>query len=250
MIFRQLFEPDSSTYTYLIGCPDSRDALLVDPVLETFERDLDAVRSLGLRLAWTLETHIHADHLTSALKLKSLVDCRIAAPALDGLGCADLGVAEDSPLTVGSVTLQPLFTPGHTDAHHAYLIESRDGGRVLTGDALLIDGCGRTDFQGGDARTLYRSVHDRLFALPDDTLVFPGHDYQGRRISTVAQERQRNPRLGGGRSLEDFVALMDDLGLPYPKKMDLAVPANQACGRCPDTVPADMQKLCEVSIQG
>jgi glyoxylase-like metal-dependent hydrolase (beta-lactamase superfamily II) len=126
--------------------------------------------------------------------------------------------------------LQPLYTPGHTDDHHCYLIVSADGARLFTGDVLMIDGCGRTDFQNGDAATLYRSVHEKLFALPDDTLVYPGHDYQQRRVSSVGQERARNPRLGGGKSIEEFVAIMAGLDLPRPKKMDVAVPANRECG--------------------
>ena len=234
MIFRQLFEPESSTYTYLLGCPETRAAVLVDPVLETVERDLAALQGLRLHLAWTLETHVHADHVTSAARLRSLTGSRIACPAVDGLPDADMGVSEVEPLTFGAVTLKPLFTPGHTDSHHCYLVETPGALRVLTGDALLIDGCGRTDFQGGSAEALYRSVHDKIFTLPDDTLVHPGHDYPGRRVSNVAQERARNPRLGGGRSLEEFVAIMAALDLPRPKKIDVAVPANRHCGRMDD----------------
>lgn len=250
MIFRQLFEPDSSTYTYLVADPDSRAAVLVDPVLETVERDLDLVRQLGLVLAYTLDTHVHADHLTGARKLKVLSGCRIAAPAMERLPCADVGVADDKPLVVGPYTFQPIFTPGHTDTHHAYLLDHADAPRVFTGDALLIDGCGRTDFQGGSAEALYRSVRERLFALPEDTLVFPAHDYQGRRVSTVGQERARNPRLKDGIDLDLFVRIMTELKLPYPKKMDIAVPGNRDCGRCPDELVQQMRALCEVSLQG
>ena len=230
MIFRQLFEPGSSTYSYLIGCPDARQAVLVDPVLDAVVRDLSAVQELGLTLAYTLETHVHADHITSAARLRSLVGSKVVCPAMDGLAEADVGVSEIEPLKVGSVQLQPLFTPGHTDSHHAYLVESADAIRVMTGDALLIGGCGRTDFQGGDAETLYHSIHDKIFTLPDDALVYPGHDYHHAHVSTVAQERECNPRLGGGKSVEEFVAIMADLKLPYPKKMDVAVPANLRCG--------------------
>ncbi|HEV2818332.1 MAG TPA: MBL fold metallo-hydrolase [Allosphingosinicella sp.] len=226
MIFRQLFEPDSSTYTYLLGCPESGAALLIDPVLETAERDLEAVRGLGLRLAWTVETHVHADHVTAAARLKALSGCRIAYPDGEEISGADLRLNELSPLAVGTVALEPLFTPGHTDNHHCYLAD----GRVFTGDALLIDGCGRTDFQGGCAATLYRSVHDKLFTLPDETLVYPAHDYQGREASSVGRERAHNARLGGGRSEAEFVAIMAALDLPYPRKIDVAVPANRLCG--------------------
>lgn len=230
MIFRQLFEPESSTYTYLVACPTSRQAALVDPVLETAERDLALIRELGLTLAYTVETHVHADHVTSAAKLRSLTGSKIVCPAIDGAACADVEISEVAPLDVGSIRLQPLFTPGHTDAHHCYLVEVPEGIRVLTGDALLIDGCGRTDFQGGDPATLYRSIHDKIFTLPDDALVYPAHDYHQRRVSSVGQERERNPRLGGGKTVEEFVQIMAGLDLPYPKKIDIAVPANRRCG--------------------
>jgi len=226
MIFRQLFEPDSSTYTYLLGCPETGAAVLIDPVLETAERDLEAVRGLGLTLAWTVETHVHADHVTAAARLRSLSGCKVAFPAGEEIAGADLYLSELQGLEIGALALAPLYTPGHTDHHHCYLA----GGRVFTGDALLIDGCGRTDFQGGCAATLYRSVHDKLFTLPDETLVYPAHDYQGREASSVGRERARNPRLGGGRTEAEFVAIMAALDLPYPRKIDLAVPANRRCG--------------------
>jgi glyoxylase-like metal-dependent hydrolase (beta-lactamase superfamily II) len=230
MIFRQLFEVGSSTYTYLIACPDTREAVLVDPVLDAVDRDLAIVQELGLTLAYTLETHVHADHITSAARLRSLVGSKVACPEMDGLAEADVGVSEMEPLDVGAIRLKPLFTPGHTDAHHAYLVETPDTARVMTGDALLIDGCGRTDFQGGSAETLYHSIHDKIFTLPGDTLVYPGHDYNRRHVSSVAEQRERNPRLGGGKSVEEFVAIMAALKLPYPKKIDVAVPANRRCG--------------------
>lgn len=230
MIFRQLSEPESCTYTYLLACSATRQAVLVDPVLETVDRDLAVVQELGLELAFTLETHIHADHITSAARLRSLTGCRIAYPATDMPAEADRAVSEIDPLEVGGVTLQPLFTPGHTDGHHSYLVGGVDAARVMTGDALLIDGCGRTDFQGGCANTLYKSVHEKLFTLPDDTLVYPGHDYNQRRVSTVGQERSRNPRLGAGKCVDEFAAIMAGLNLPSPKKLDLAVPANRRCG--------------------
>ena len=230
MIFRQLSEPESCTYTYLIACSETRKAVLVDPVLETVDRDLAVLQELDLELAFTLETHIHADHITSAARLRSLTGCRIAYPAMDQPAEADVGVSEVDPLLVGAVAIQPLFTPGHTDGHHSYLVGEIGAARVLTGDALLIDGCGRTDFQGGCAGTLYRSVHDKIFSLPDDTLVYPGHDYNHRHVSTVGQERARNPRLGAGKSLEEFIGIMAALNLPSPKKLDVAVPANLRCG--------------------
>jgi sulfur dioxygenase len=249
MLMHQLYESLSSTYTYLLADSTSGVAVLIDPVLETVDRDLELLQRLGLTLTHTLETHIHADHLTSARKLRHLVGSRVVAPALDDLPCADLGIREGEPLRIGGLTVHALFTPGHTDHHHAYLVELGSGAAVFTGDALLIDGCGRTDFQGGDARTLYRSITQKLFTLPDDTLIYPGHDYQGRRVSSVAQERSRNPRLAG-KTEEEFVAIMDALELPYPKRMPFAVPGNRACGECPPGVPDELRSPCELSVQG
>ena len=230
MIFRQLVEPQSSTYTYLIACEEKAEAALIDPVIETVGRDLALIAELGLSLRYTLETHIHADHVTGAALLRQQTGCRAAVPELSGASHADVAVREGEPIGVGTLVIEPLYTPGHTDDQHAYFVRSGDVGRVFTGDALMIDGCGRTDFQNGDPATLYRSVHDKIFTLPDDTLVYPGHDYQQRRVSSVGQERQRNPRLGGGKTVHEFVAIMNGLNLPRPKKMDIAVPANLACG--------------------
>ncbi len=230
MIFRQLFEPESSTYTYLVGCEASRECLLIDPVVEAADRDLTTIQELGLTLGMTVETHIHADHVSGASRLRSLTGCKVAYPAMEGLNCADIGVSENDPVLVGTLFLRPLFTPGHTESHHSYFLEQAGQARVFTGDALLIDGCGRTDFQNGSSEALYNSIRDKLFQLPDDTLIYPAHDYQHRRVSTIAQERERNPRLGEGRSLEDFVSIMATLDLPYPKKIDVAVPANRLCG--------------------
>lgn len=249
MLFRQLYEPESSTYTYLIGCPDSGKALLIDPVMETVERDLNAIQELGLDLAFTLETHVHADHVTSACRLRSLTGCKIACPAADALACADLSVSEDQPLSFGSITLHALFTPGHTDGHNSYVLDVPATMRLFSGDALLIDGCGRTDFQNGDSATLYRSVTEKIFALPGDCLVFPAHDYNHRRVSTVAQERERNPRLAG-KAIEEFVEIMAALNLPYPKKIDIAVPANRLCGACPTELPQEAEHLPDKSRQG
>lgn len=230
MLFRQLFEPQSSAYTYLIACETTREAALIDPVIETMKRDLQLLKDLDLRLKFTIETHIHADHVTGAARLRELTGCKAAVPGRSAAAHVDFEIREGEPIEVGALQLQPLYTPGHTDDHHAYFLEQGGCARVFTGDALMIDGCGRTDFQNGDAATLYHSVHEKIFALPDDTLVYPGHDYQHRRVSTVAQERERNPRLGDGRSLKEFVAIMEALDLPRPNRMDVAVPANRACG--------------------
>jgi sulfur dioxygenase len=230
MVFRQLFEPESSAYTYLVACEVTGEAALIDPVLESVERDLKLIKELGLTLKYTIETHIHADHVTGASRLRDKTECKAALPARSKAARANLEVGEGEPIMIGKLRLDPLFTPGHTDDHHAYLLDSADGARVFTGDALMIDGCGRTDFQNGDAATLYRSVHEKIFSLPGDTLVYPGHDYQQRRVSSVAQELARNPRLGGGKTIDEFVAIMAGLKLPRPKKMDVAVPANLGCG--------------------
>ena len=241
MIFKQLFEPVSSTYTYLLGCEETGQALLIDPVLPTWERDLAELNTLGLKLAYTVETHIHADHITSALKLKEMAGSQIAGPALDQLPCTDIGIVDGVPFKMGSVELQPIHTPGHTDNHFAYT----HAGRVYSGDALLIEACGRTDFQSGDPTALYHSVRGKLFAFDDDTLVYPAHDYEQRRITTIGQERARNPRLRDGISLDEFVAIMNGLKLAYPKFIDYAVPGNRACGVCPSGgVPENLQHYC------
>lgn len=250
MIFRQLFESESSTYTYLVGCRQSGEAVLIDPVIETIDRDLDLIKALGLRLKYSLDTHVHADHITAACRLRSLVGSKVAYPANENLPCADVQVSEDEPLDVGSITIQPIFTPGHTDTHHAYHIDVEGQSRLFTGDALLIDGCGRTDFQNGDAATLYRSVREKLFTRSPDTLVYPGHDYAFRHVSTIAQERERNPRLGGDITLDEFKIIMAELDLPYPKKIDVAVPANLKCGDCVANQEERMHEIGGLSPQG
>lgn len=240
MIFRQLFEPLSGTYTYLLGCEETGLAILIDPVIVTMDRDLSEVGRLGLKLAYSVDTHIHADHITAALELKKKVGSKIAAPAHDRLPCADVGIEEGKTLQVGGITLQPLHTPGHTDGHFAYVFQDR----VFTGDALLIEGCGRTDFQNGDADALYQSVKEKLFSLPEDYLVYPAHDYKDRRVSSIAQEKKRNPRLGEERSLEEFKHIMENLNLPYPKFIDYAVPGNKLCGVCPPDLPENLENYC------
>lgn len=240
MIFRQWFEPLSSTYTYLLGSEETGNAVLIDPVIVAVDRDLAQLEKLGLKLSWTLETHIHADHITAALALKHRTGSRIAAPACDHLPTTDFGIEEGTPFQVDGIGLWPLHTPGHTGCHFSYLAADR----VFTGDALLIDGCGRTDFQEGSADALYRSVREKLFTLPDDVLVYPAHDYKGRRVSTIWQERQDNARLGGKRTLEEFRTLMADLKLPYPDFIDYAVPGNRLGGVCPGGLPDELEKYC------
>lgn len=240
MIFRQLFEPISSTYTYLLGCEETGKAVLIDPVIAAMDRDLKEIQRLGLRLEYSVDTHVHADHITAALELKHKAGSKVAAPAFERLPCADVGLEEGKQFQVGSIVLQPLHTPGHTDGHFAYLF----GDRIFSGDALLIEGCGRTDFQNGDADALYKSVREKLFTLPDDYLVYPAHDYKDRRVTSIAQEKKRNPRLGMDKTLEEFREIMANLNLPYPKFIDHAVPGNRQCGVCPPDLPENLAKYC------
>ena len=250
MIFRQLFEPSSSTYTYVLGCPDSGQTALIDPVIETFDRDLEVLRELGLTLTHTIETHIHADHVSGGFKLRALTGCKIAGPAMDDLPCRDLGLVEGRVFRVGGIALHPLHTPGHTDAHHAYLIDNGTQKMLFSGDALLIEACGRTDFQQGDSGVLYDSIHAKFYPLPDDTLVYPAHDYEGRALTTIGQEKRRNPRLSSDVTRDQFIRLMEQFDFPYPKKMEFSVPGNERCGQCPDNMPEGAARLCESHDQG
>lgn len=228
MIFRQLFEASSSTYTYLLADEQTGDAVLIDPVFETARRDQALVSELGLTLARTLETHVHADHVTAAWLLSKRVGSRIGVSVHGGTQGADDLLREGEEIAIGRHRLTVRETPGHTDSCVTYVLD--DGGMAFTGDALLIRAAGRTDFQHGDARQLYRSVHGRILSLPDQCLLYPGHDYAGRTVTTVKEERQFNPRLGGELSEDDFVGYMDNLGLAHPKQIDVAVPANLRCG--------------------
>ncbi len=229
LIFRQLFDPTSSTYSYLLGCGDSGEALLIDPVFEQARRDSALLRELGLKLIATLETHVHADHVTGAWLHQQRHGSRIAVAAAAGTQGHDLALADGDRVAFGRRHLQVRATPGHTSGCLSYVLD--DHSLAFTGDCLLIRGSGRTDFQQGDAARLYRSVHAQLFTLPPHCLLYPAHDYRGHMATSVAEERAHNPRLGGTSSEADFVGYMDHLGLPHPKQMDIAVPANQRCGR-------------------
>lgn len=246
MLFRQLFETDSSTYSYLLGCEETRECVLIDPVIDTVERDLEVIQALQLKLTYTLETHIHADHLTGARKLRQLTGSKIAAPAMDNLSCVDMGVREGKLLKVGHIELQPLFTPGHTSTHHAYLLDNGMQSCLFSGDALLIEACGRTDFQSGDPGVLYDSIKNKFYTLSDETLVYAAHDYEQRQITTIGQEKMRNPRIGSDTSRDEFIETMNGLDLPYPRKIDFAVPGNESCGKCPDNVPEEYRGPCEM----
>ena len=225
--FRQLFDPATSTYTYLLADPVTRDAVIIDPVREQLDRDFAELQRLNLHLQSILETHVHADHVTGAAALKDRTGAETVVSRHGGAPCADRQVDDGDRIIFGNEVMRVVATPGHTPSCVTY--HWRD--RVFTGDALFIGGCGRTDFQGGDAATLYRSVTQKLFTLPEETLIFPGHDYNGRWVSNVGQERAINPRLGGAKSEAEFVALMEALDLPEPKRIHEAVPANQRCGR-------------------
>lgn len=226
MIFWQLFSEDTSTYTYLLGCERTHEGVVVDPVLEEEERDLRAIDEAGLRVRWILDTHVHADHVTGASVLRERLGAPYALGSRSGVSCADRLLDHGEILEVGDLWLEVRHTPGHTSGCVSYLV----GDRVLTGDALLIGKCGRTDFQEGDAGALYDSVTRQLFTLPAATRVYPAHDYSGRTSSTIGDERRDNVRLGGGRTRESFVALMDALDLAYPPHIDRALPANRRCG--------------------
>jgi len=231
MIFRQLYDNTSSTYTYLLGDEETRDAVLIDPVFENATRDLALVEELGLRVKLVIETHAHADHITSAWLLKQKTGCHIASARVIGADHVDVPLTDGQELDIGAIHLKVLATPGHTNGCISLVLG--DESMVFTGDALLIRGCGRSDFQEGSAHTLYNSITRVLFALPDDCVVYPAHDYNGRLQSTIGEERQFNARAGGGASERDFVEYMHAMKLPHPKKIEEAVPANLRSG-CPE----------------
>lgn len=231
MLLRQLIDRETWTYTYLIADLKTKEAVLVDPVLEQVERDWKLLQELGLRLRYCLETHIHADHVTGTGKLRALTGCQGIVPANAEADCADRFIGHGEVLPIGEIQIEAIATLGHTDSHMSYLVNKSC---VLTGDSLLIRGCGRTDFQSGDAGVLYDHITQRLFTLPDTTVVYPGHDYRGQTASTIGEEKQFNPRLVG-QSRASFIALMNDLDLPNPQKIAEAVPANRSCGQVKTT---------------
>ena len=224
---RQLFDTESSTYTYLVWDALTREAALIDCVKGHADRDLRLIRELDLNLKYLLETHIHADHITGAAQLRDATSARAVIHENAKNDCADLLVKDGDTLYLGKHLISVLHTPGHTDTDISYLIE----GAVFTGDALLIRGCGRTDFQSGDAAQLYDSITQKLFTLPGNTIVYPGHDYKGILSSTIKEEKNYNPRLGGNRSKNAFIHVMNSLDLDPPKKMEQAIPSNLRCGQ-------------------
>ena len=232
MLFRQLFDRETCTYTYLLADEKSKEALLIDPVRENLNRDLGILKEMDLRLLFTIETHIHADHVTAGGLLRGTLGSQTVVSEAAKTHCADRSIAHGDSICFGSYSLQARATPGHTSTCMSYYLAEKN--MIFTGDTLFIRGCGRTDFQQGNPEELYRSVYEQIFSLPDDTLIYPGHDYKGRTVSTVGEEKRWNPRLGGGKTLADFVRIMDGLNLSFPKRIKQAVPANMQCGLLPE----------------
>jgi sulfur dioxygenase len=236
LIFRQLFDPPSSTYTYLLADGRTGAAVIIDVVFEQVRRDAALIEELGLRLIYALETHVHADHVTGAWLLKQQTGCRIALSADSGAQGADRRLAQDDVVAFGGRNLQVRQTPGHTGGCLTYVLDDRS--MAFTGDCLFVRGTGRTDFQQGDPHAMYRSVHQQIFTLPDSCLLYPAHDYRGLTVTSVGEERRFNPRLGGEIGERDFTGYMNNLRLAHPKKLDVAVPANLQCGKPESEVPA------------
>jgi glyoxylase-like metal-dependent hydrolase (beta-lactamase superfamily II) len=225
MLFRQLFERESSTYTYLIAPREGGEALLIDPVKTELSKYLQLIDELGLRLVFAIDTHVHADHVTALGDLRAASNCATLMGEQSKVECVSRKLTDGERIKVGGLELRALYTPGHTDDSYSFVMKDR----VFTGDTLLIRGTGRTDFQNGDPASEYESLFGKLLKLPEQTLVFPGHDYRGWTVSTIGEECAHNPRLQV-RSKDDYIALMRGLWLPNPKQMDIAVPANLACG--------------------
>jgi glyoxylase-like metal-dependent hydrolase (beta-lactamase superfamily II) len=229
MIFRQLYDAPSSTYTYILGCEDSNDAVIIDPVFEQHARDTALLRELNLKVRYTIDTHVHADHVTGSWLLKESEGAQIALAACAGAEGVDIGLEHNAVLAFGNCSLIAISTPGHTSG--CFTLITNDRSMAFTGDCLLIRAAGRTDFQAGDVHTMWQSIQEKIFTLPDQCLIYPGHDYMGRTVSTVAEEKKFNPRIGGDAREEDFVGFMDNLGLPHPKQLAIALPANMKCGK-------------------
>jgi glyoxylase-like metal-dependent hydrolase (beta-lactamase superfamily II)/rhodanese-related sulfurtransferase len=221
MIFRQLFDSVSGTYTYLLAKRHGGEALIIDPVIEKVDRYLQLVKELDLKLVKAVDTHVHADHVTGLGALRDKTQCITVMGEMAKVDVVSMRVAEGDKLKVDGVALDVVYTPGHTDDSYSFLM----GDRIFTGDTLLIRGTGRTDFQNGDARAQYDSIFNKILKLPEETLIYPAHDYKGETVSTVGEERRFNPRLQV-KSIDEYVEIMNNLKLPNPKMMDVAVPAN------------------------
>ena len=226
MLFRQLYDLDTGTYTYLLADRPGGEAVIIDPVLEQMNAYLQLLRELDIRLVKAIDTHTHADHVTAMGKLREVTGCVTLMGEQTKAECVSLRVRDGETIHVGALTLRALYTPGHTDESYSFVMDDR----VFTGDTLLIRGTGRTDFQNGNARAQYDSLFNKLLKLPEETLVYPGHDYKGWTVSTIGEEKRYNPRLQA-QSIDEYVNIMSNLNLPNPKYMDVAVPANLACGR-------------------
>lgn len=226
MFVRQLFDRETSTYTYLIADEATSEAAIIDPVKEQLERDILLIKQLGFNLKYVLETHVHADHITSSGKLRDEFSAEVVLHENSGAECADLLIKDNDVLKLGDIEIKALHTPGHTNADLSFAVEDY----VFTGDALLVRDCGRTDFQAGSSVTLYNSINDKIFSLDEKTTIYPGHDYYGFTASTVKEEKQFNNRLGNGKTEDEFVEIMANLDLALPKKIKESVPGNMACG--------------------
>jgi len=244
MIFRQLYDETSSTYTYLLADEQSREALLIDPVFEQAQRDLALLRELDLTLKIVVDTHAHADHVTAAWVLKQKTGCKIALSSAAGAKNVDVPLSDGDTFGVSNITLEARATPGHTNGCMTFVLS--DNSKAFTGDALLIRGCGRSDFQQGDPARLYHSITRQIFTLPDTCAVYPAHDYSGRTRSSVAEEKQHNPRVGGNASEHDFVEYMKAMQLPHPKKIAEALPNNLRCGEPEDGELPDQQEWADL----
>lgn len=230
MLFRQLFDQDTWTYTYLLADPDTGDAVLIDPVVERVDQYIQLLNELGLTLRYSVETHVHADHVSGSGVLRQKLGAQTVLSQDAGVDCADIYVKTGDTIAFGGQSLEARLTPGHTSGCVAFIAKDGDETLAFTGDALFIRGCGRTDFQQGSSETLYKSVHEQLYTLPDTAVVYPGHDYNGNTRSTVAEEKKHNPRLNEGVSEAQFVAIMDGLDLAHPRHIHVALPANVKCG--------------------
>lgn len=226
IIFHQLFEKETSTYTYLLGDPVTKEAIIIDPVLETVERDFKLINELGLKLKYILETHVHADHITGSGELRKRTEAQIALSGFYPTTCPDIALNDGQEISFGNNKITAISTPGHTDGCLSYHIDNM----VFTGDVLLIRSCGRTDFQGGSSEKLFKSVREKLFSLADNTVIYPAHDYKGFTKSSIELEKKFNPRLNLTISKEGFTKIMSELKLDFPKKIQEAVPANLQCG--------------------
>ncbi|HEV7305968.1 MBL fold metallo-hydrolase [Ensifer sp.] len=235
MIFRQLFDSVSGTYTYLIASRQGGEALIIDPVLDKVERYLQLVRELDLKLVKAVDTHLHADHITGLGALRDQTHCITVMGEQTAADVVSMRVTEGDRVSIEGLSLDVLYTPGHTDDSYSFLMGSDFGRRVFTGDTLLIRGTGRTDFQNGDPRQQYDSIFNKLLKLPEETLVYPAHDYKGDTVSTIGEEKRFNPRLSV-KSVDEYVDLMNNLNLPNPKMMDVAVPANVHIGLHQDEI--------------